>query len=225
MNVKTKFTINAFTTSLVFSILLFIVAGRLDYWEGWIYLIANIITTLMNVLTISADSELMSERMKPGQGIELWDKKLLGISFLLFILTIVAAGLDSGRYHTALQPNWSLAAAGVLVLVSGQSIFLTARHENKFFSTVVRIQKERGHTVCDSGIYRIVRHPGYFGMMISTAGLPLILGSIWSVIPVLVSIIILCVRTVLEDNTLTKELDGYAEYAKKVRFKVLPKVW
>ena len=110
-------------------------------------------------------------------------------------------------------------------MISGQIIFLAARNENKFFSTVMRIQKERGHTVCESGLYSVIRHPGYLGMMVSTIGLPLILGSLWSTIPAFVSITLLCIRTVLEDNTLKDELDGYREYTKKIPYKLFPWIW
>jgi len=90
---------------------------------------------------------------------------------------------------------------------------------------VVRIQKERGHTVCDTGIYRIVRHPGYAGMTISLAAFPLLTGSVWSTIPISIAIILLFVRTYLEDVTLKKELEGYPEYVKKTRQRLIPGIW
>lgn len=225
MTLKTKFTLNAFISSFFFSLILFVAAGRIDYCQGWVYGAASFVTTIMNVLTIHSDNELMSERLQQGEGIKSWDKMLLGLSFLVFVLTVVAAGLDSGRYRWTPELPWSATAVGIFLMIAGQIIFLSARNENKFFSTVVRIQKERGHTVCDSGLYRIVRHPGYFGMIISTLGLPWILGSIWSGIPVTVSIIFLCVRTVLEDKTLVNELEGYNAYCQKTRYKLIPRVW
>jgi len=225
MTIKTKFILNAFISSLLFSIVLFISAGRIDYLQGWIYLFTSFTTTLMNVLAIKANPELMSERTNPGEGIKPWDKMLLGISLLVFVATMILAGLDSGRYQLSTHVPWSVVALGMFFMISGQTIFLVARKENKFFSTVMRIQKERGHTVCESGIYRVIRHPGYLGTIISTIGIPLILCSLWSIIPIFVSIVLLCIRTILEDNTLKIELDGYTEYIKKTPYRLIPWIW
>ena len=225
MTLKAKFVLNAFISSFLFSIVLFISAGRIDYLEGWIYLLTSFITTVMNVLTIRTDDELMRERSRPGEGTKSWDKLLLGLSFLIFIFTVVLGGLDSGRYIWSPHLSWLLCAVGVFMMIAGQIVFLDARRENKYFSTVVRIQKDRGHTVCESGVYKVVRHPGYIGIIISTIGIPFVLGSLWSAIPSFISIVLLCIRTSLEDKTLKEELEGYTEYTKKTRYKLIPMVW
>lgn len=222
---KVKLLIKGFVTNLVFSAILFICAGRINYTQGWIFLSANILATLMNYFTIHKNSELINERSKPGEGIKSWDKLLLGLSALIYVIIIVLAGLDSGRFLWTPNFNWSISISGVILMIIGQILFLTARSQNIFFSTVVRIQKERGHVVCDTGLYKIVRHPGYLGMIISLMGLPLITTSIWSIIPTLIAIILLLIRTSLEDKTLINELDGYVEYTKKTRNKLIPLVW
>jgi protein-S-isoprenylcysteine O-methyltransferase Ste14 len=222
---KVKFLIKGFGTNLVFSAILFICAGRLNYTQGWIFLSINIFTTFMNYFTIHKNSELINERSKPGEGIKAWDKLLLGLSALTYIIFIVIAGLDSGRFHWTQNFSWNISISGVILTVIGQIIFLTARSQNRFFSSVVRIQKERGHVVCDTGFYKIVRHPGYLGMIISLTGLPLITTSIWGIIPASVSIILLLIRTSLEDKTLINELDGYREYSRRTRNKLIPLVW
>jgi len=89
----------------------------------------------------------------------------------------------------------------------------------------VRIQKERGHIVCDKGLYRIIRHPGYLGMTLSLLAIPLITTSFWSIIPTLMAISLLVIRTSLEDKTLREELEGYVEYSKKTRYKLIPLIW
>jgi protein-S-isoprenylcysteine O-methyltransferase Ste14 len=89
----------------------------------------------------------------------------------------------------------------------------------------VRIQKERGHVVCDTGLYKLIRHPGYLGMAISLMGLPLLTSSFWSIIPTALAIILMLVRTSLEDKTLQNELDGYIEYTLKTRYRLIPFVW
>jgi len=222
---KVKFLIKGFVTNLIFTAILFICAGRIDYTQGWIFLSANVLSTVMSYLTIYQNSELINERSKPGEGIKSWDKLLLGLSALIYVIIIILAGLDSGRFLWTLNFNWYISISGVILLLIGQILFLTARSQNKFFSTVVRIQKDRGHVVCDTGLYKIVRHPGYSGMIISLMGLPLITTSIWSIIPTAVAIILLLIRTSLEDETLKNELDGYVEYTRKTRNKLIPLVW
>jgi protein-S-isoprenylcysteine O-methyltransferase Ste14 len=222
---KVKLLITGFITNLVFTAILFVCAGRLNYPQGWIFLSVNIVSTFMNYFTIHKNSELINERSKVGEGIKSWDKLLLGLSALVYVITLIFAGLDSGRFRYTPDFNWEISISGVILTVIGQIIFLTARSQNNFFSTVVRIQKERGHVVCDQGLYKIVRHPGYLGMIITLIGIPFITTSVWSVIPTFIAIILLLIRTSLEDKTLINELDGYYEYTMKTRNKLLPSVW
>jgi protein-S-isoprenylcysteine O-methyltransferase Ste14 len=222
---KIKLLIKGFVTNIVFTAILFFCAGRMNYTQGWIFLSVNILSTLMNYFSIYKNSELLNERSNLGEGIKLWDKLLLGLSAMIYLITIVTAGLDSGRFHGTQNFNWMVSIFGIIFIVIGQILFLTARSQNNFFSSVVRIQKDRGHVVCDTGLYKIVRHPGYLGMIISLIALPLITTSIWSIIPTLIAIILLLIRTSLEDKTLINELDGYVEYTQKTRYKLIPFVW
>jgi protein-S-isoprenylcysteine O-methyltransferase Ste14 len=211
--------------SLFFFLALFISAGHINYWQGWLYVSMNFFMTLMTVLASMGNTELMSERLKPGEGTKKWDKFLLGISALIYLIMLIVSGLDSGRFHWSPNFHWGLYILAIVLTLFGHSFFLIAKRQNKFFSSVVRIQTERGHTVCDTGLYKIIRHPGYFGMIISTLGFPLLLGSLWSIIPVILSISILVIRTYLEDRTLINELTGYKEYSNKTLYKLIPKVW
>ncbi len=222
---KTTFLLKTLITTLLFSAIIFLFAGKISYLQGWIFLTTNIITALMNFMAIRNDTELMSERSKVGDGAKSWDKLILGSSALIYLVNIAVAGLDSGRYHWSPDFGWSIYALGVILTIAGQLIFLSARKENKYFSSVVRIQTERGHTVCDTGLYKTVRHPGYSGMIISLAALPLITGSLWSIIPTLAAIVLLFIRTYLEDETLKKELPGYTEYTNKTRRRLIPMIW
>lgn len=222
---KTKFAVNTIITTLFFSALLFVSAGRIDYTEGWVYLLTTLITTALNILFVRSDDELMKERSSPGEGTKNWDKAILGVSLLTFIATMIAGGLDSGRYHPSVEMDWGWMSAGVLMMVGGQLIFLIARNTNRFFSTVVRIQRERGHMVCDTGLYAVIRHPGYLGMIISNAGIPFVLRSEWSLLPAAVSILLMVLRTHLEDRTLKAELTGYEGYTLRVRARLVPGIW
>lgn len=222
---KAKFLIKVVITTLVFSAILFLCAGKMNYFQGWIFLATNVIGALMNFWTIRNDSELITERSKVGKGTKSWDKLILGLSSLTYLANIVVAGLDSGRFQWSPNFHWSIYVLGVVLTIIGQVVFLTARKENKYFSSVVRIQTDRGHSVCDTGIYKMVRHPGYLGMIISLAAIPLITGSIWSTIPTVTAIILLFIRTYFEDETLKKELSGYTEYTQKTRQRLIPKIW
>lgn len=221
-----KILIRGFITSLVFTVIIFISAGHLDYLQGWLFFLLNMLTTLMNYFTIYKNKELINERSSMKEGVKSWDKLLLSLSALVYLLIIIVAGLDSGRFHWTQQTfNWSTFISGAVLMIVGQIIFLTARSQNSFFSSVVRIQEERGHTVCQDGLYKIVRHPGYLGMIISLAALPLITMSEWSIIPTLAAIVLLVTRTSLEDKILRKELNGYEEYSGKTQYKLIPLVW
>ena len=222
---KLKLLVKGIAINLIFTAILFICAGRLNYVQGWMFLMVNILATFLNYFSIYKDSELMNERSKLGEGAKSWDKLLLGLSAIAYLGIVVIAGLDSGRFCYTLDVNYIASFSGVVLIVVGQILFLTARSQNKFFSSVVRIQKDRGHVVCDAGLYKVVRHPGYLGMIISLIALPLITTSVWSAIPTAIAVILLLIRTSLEDKMLINELDGYAEYTRKTRYKLIPLVW
>jgi len=222
---KIKLLFKGLITNLIFTTILFVCAGRIDYTQGWIFLSGNVLTTFMNFFTIRNNSELINERSNLGEGIKSWDKLILGLSAMFYLMIVVISGLDSGRFMWTPDFNWVVSVSGVVIMVIGQILFLSARSQNAFFSSVVRIQKERGHTVCDTGLYSVVRHPGYLGMIISLIGVPLITTSTWSSIPTLIAVILLLIRTSLEDKTLQNELDGYGEYSRKTRYKLIPLVW
>jgi protein-S-isoprenylcysteine O-methyltransferase Ste14 len=212
-------------SNLVFLAILLVSAGRLNYWPAWVYLIIGVLMNILTRLTLRQDPELAKERAKPGPGAKGWDKKLLGLGLLLTLALLVIAALDAGRYGLSPQLTWPWSVAGVLLSLVGMGIFLLALKENRFFSAVVRIQGERGHTVCTSGPYRIVRHPGNAGMIIGTIGLPLLFMSAWSAIPALLTVGLMIARTRLEDSTLENELDGYRDYQRATRYRLVPGLW
>ena len=217
--------VKSFAGILFFVIILFISAGRIDYYQGWIYMAISVFGMSMDVALTSTDIELLRERSKPPGDAKEWDKWILKLSALITVGAYVVAGLDSGRYHWSPRLHWGICILGIVVMCAGQVLFLFSKKTNKFFSSVVRIQYDRGHVVCDTGLYNFVRHPGYLGMIISWVGFPMVLGSLWSAIPVAVAIILLVVRTSLEDRTLTEELAGYGQYIQKTRYKLVPGMW
>ncbi|MFH0834728.1 MAG: isoprenylcysteine carboxylmethyltransferase family protein [Candidatus Micrarchaeota archaeon] len=199
-------------------------AGRTDYWQGWLFFGLTVAAYAGNFLAVRGNPALISERLNPGKGIVWWDKLYQGASALLFFAAIVVSVLDAGRYGWAPVPTW-LVLFGGLVYIIGYAIFLWAKHVNNYFSSFVRIQKDRGQTVCEEGPYQIVRHPGYVGGMMYAAAMPLVLGSFWGLVPAFLCVVLLVGRTYLEDEMLKKELPGYAKYARSVRYRLAPGIW
>ncbi len=222
---KAGYLVKHFLGTFIFFAIIFISAGRIDYWQGLIYVSIGLIMFVLNYTILRPDSDLLKERSKPGKESKKWDKTILGLSFLITISMYIIAGFDSGRYHWSPGFNRILYVIGAILTATGQLLFLVAQKQNRFFSSTVRILTDREHIVCDTGLYKIVRHPAYMGSIIQAVGFPLIFGSLWSIIPVIVSIILLIIRTDFEDKTLKDELKGYREYSEKTRFKVVPLIW
>jgi protein-S-isoprenylcysteine O-methyltransferase Ste14 len=211
--------------ALFFVGVLLISAGRLDYWQGWMYAAISLLMSFATRLILRNDPDLEKERSKPGVGAKAWDKKLLGLGLLLTLAMLIVAGLDSGRYHWFPHLSWIWAIPGLVLNLVGMTIFLMALKANRFFSAVVRIQNDRKQTVCKTGPYIVIRHPGNAGMIIGTIGLPLLFMSVWSAIPVLFSVIAIVIRTHLEDILLREELEGYRDYQRVTRFRLIPGIW
>ncbi len=222
---KISYFLKSFLGITFFFGFMFAAAGKLNYPQGWLYYSLSIFGLLLNILAIQSNEQLMNERARPGVNAKAWDKKILGVSGILTILSYIVAGLDSGRFHWSPDLGIAIPLAGIVLVLIGQVIFMIAKFQNNFFSSVARIQEERKHTVCNRGLYQVVRHPGYLGMIISWLGFPFVTGSIFSSIPVAMAIILLIVRTVLEDKMLHWELNGYAEYSRETKYKLLPFIW
>lgn len=204
---------------------IFLCAGKLLYRQGILYIFVMFGTMVLMYISIRKNTGLINERLNPGKGIKYWDKIYFALSTPLYFATIVIGSLDTGRFNLSPKLPVFLYVIAVAVYLIGQLIFVWARRSNDYFSSVVRIQKDRGQKVCESGPYKYIRHPGYLGGLLFTAATPFIFGSLWALIPTAISIILMLIRTALEDGTLEKELEGYAEYKKKVRYKMMPYVW
>ena len=219
------FLIKSFSGVIFFFIILFIAAGKIRYQAGWIYFAVCIVGLLVHAAAAAGNPDLARERSKPGPGAKSWDKKILGISALLTMAAYALAGLDSGRFGWSPSFGIPVTAAGIALVAAGQTLFTAAKYRNPFFSSVVRIQTERNHSVCTGGLYRFVRHPGYLGMTMTWIGFPMILNSAFSSIPVLALILLLIIRTVLEDRFLAAGLPGYKEYMRTTKYRLVPFIW
>ena len=206
------------------SVCLFGSAGRLDWLNAWVLLGLNFVASMATTALLWRNPELLAERSNIKAG-ERWDKAIVGIVVLLGpVATWITAGLDT-RFHWSDRMPPLTFIGGVVVAVLAAALTAWAMRSNKFFSSVVRIQKDRGHVVVRGGPYRFVRHPGYTGMSVFTLATPLILNSRWAFAPAIGTAAVTMLRTALEDRTLHNELDGYADYARRVKYKLMPAIW
>jgi protein-S-isoprenylcysteine O-methyltransferase Ste14 len=210
---------------LLIPLTLLICGGDLAWWQGWFYSLL--------IVAAGIGGRMWAEHRHPGlmaerqnienlQNAKAWDKVLAPLMAVSVGYPVVfIAGLDH-RYDWSPEfPVW-LIVIGFILISLGYGFAAWALAENRFFSSVVRIQTDRQHTVCDSGPYRFVRHPGYAGNILALSGIVLALNSVWTLIPAVVASIIAVIRTVLEDRTLQEELPGYREYARRVQYRLIP---
>ena len=223
-----KVWINIAALYLSIPLVLLVCGGDFCWWQAWGYSLL--------LVAVGMGGHIWAERRHPGlmaerqntekfQDAKAWDKVLAPLMALSmgFPLPIVA-GLDHRFAWSPAFPLW-LIVLGFILTSLGYAFAVWAMAENRFFSSAVRIQSDRGHAVCDSGPYRLVRHPGYAGNIPPLLGIVLALGSVWALIPAVAALIIAVVRTALEDQTLQEELPGYRDYARRVRYRLIPGIY
>jgi protein-S-isoprenylcysteine O-methyltransferase Ste14 len=168
--------------------------------------------------------EIIRARMKKDQPEQPWDKLVMAVGSVLTIAIFVVAGLDVLVFKWAPAPPWAW-GLGLGLFALGDIPVLWSLTENPYLERVVRIQEERGHQVITTGPYRFVRHPMYVGVFLMIAAWPLLLGSLWALVPAAGMIALMVYRTSAEDRMLHEELPGYRDFAAKTRYRLLPGVW
>lgn len=216
---------NFLAVILVLAAILFISAGRLDWFQAW----ACVITFggflfAYGLWGIRNDPGQLRERSQVGKNTKNWDKVILTIYTILLIGMLVVAGLDAGRFRWT-QPPIVLQGIGWIGAAFAGFLIRQVVSSNTYLSRNVRIQDDRDQRVIDSGPYSLVRHPMYLGIIVLMISIPLLLGSYWSLIPGALIVILFIIRTALEDRTLQQELTGYAEYTTRTRYRLLPRIW
>ena len=201
--------------------ILFLCAGRLDL--PWFWAFSVLYCGIFVGMALSLDRELLKERVQPGAGGE--DRGLRAMIMPMFLAHLIVAGLDAGRYGWSPQIPTPLRIAALVLLALAMTLTAWSMRVNRFFSPVVRIQSERGHHVVSTGPYAIVRHPGYTAALLNMACSGVVLGSFWSVVPLLPGFWLILHRTVIEDRFLLANLNGYRDYAARVRHRLIPGVW
>lgn len=207
---------------------LFFSAGTWKWPMAWIYLgVTAVFGLVTRLLALKKNPDLLEERATglDKQDIASWDRKLMPLTALAGPLVLLGfAGMDK-------RLGWSGPVPGILVVISlmvlvlGCLIGLGATVVNRYFSAVVRIQTDRGQTVVDAGPYSRVRHPGYAGAVAAYLATPVMLGTLWALVPALLIISLIVLRTAMEDRLLRRELDGYEEYARRVKYRLFPGLW
>jgi protein-S-isoprenylcysteine O-methyltransferase Ste14 len=205
---------------------LFLSAGRWNWSNAWVLLTLYILVIVANgAILVRTSPALIAERASFNANAKAWDKVLAPLMALYGPMAIwIAAGLDA-RNHWSYRLPLVAVIAGAAIIVAGYVVVSWAMFSNQFFSGLVRIQTERGHTVAAAGPYRYVRHPGYVGVIAITMATPLLLNSLVAFIPAAITTAIAVLRTALEDRTLHRELDGYTHYAARVRHRLVPGLW
>jgi len=195
-------------------------AGRWDLPLAWTCL--SVYAAFMVLAQIIMPRELRRERMKPAPGGI--DRQIRWVMLPFIVGFWVVAGLDIRWHGSASVPHgWQI--LGLTGFIMSLGLALWALTQNPFFSPVVRVQTERGHHLITSGPYQFIRHPGYLGSAGSALCGALALGSWWALLPAMGVVGVLVRRTILEDRFLHSELAGYQEYARKVRYRLLPGIW
>jgi protein-S-isoprenylcysteine O-methyltransferase Ste14 len=209
------------------AILLFLAAGTFAWPGAWVYLVLMILLSFTPGIDLAQrDPELLRERMgSPVQRDQPAADKVLLIVLLLFIFAwLVVLGLDAKRFAWSSVPALVQALGVLITLLSIWFCYRTMR-ENSFAAPVVKLQTERGHGVISTGPYAFIRHPMYFGAAFYFIGTALVLGSWWGVVFAFVLIGLLCARIPIEEKALRAGLEGYDEYAGRIRYRLIPHVW
>ncbi|UJX39607.1 isoprenylcysteine carboxylmethyltransferase family protein [Desulfovibrio sp. JY] len=219
-----KYLLAPFRWTLFMMIVFFVAAGRLDIPRAWLAFGLHFIGAVLGALLMYRFApELANQRASAGHGTKGWDKAILTIYFFLLLVGIpLTAGLDVGRYQWSELHDMGL---GLICYLLFFLLFYWAMLTNKFFEGTSRIQTDRDHRVIRFGPYAYVRHPGYLAMLFASVSDALIIGSLYALIPSCLAVGVTIVRTSLEDKMLRSELDGYAEYAATVKYRLIPGLW
>jgi protein-S-isoprenylcysteine O-methyltransferase Ste14 len=209
---------------VVQALALFLPAGRWNWGAGWVYLGLYLAFLAVNAVLILPKGTALIEERGQAQARFGWDRAVSALITLFGPGILIVAGFDE-RWGWSPALGFGLQAAALVFMALGYGLFAWAMSTNQFFSAVVRIQTERGHTVVTGGPYRFVRHPGYVGGLLAALATPFLLGSLWALVPTVLYMGVVVFRTVHEDALLHSDLAGYREYAQRVKHRLLPGIW
>jgi protein-S-isoprenylcysteine O-methyltransferase Ste14 len=204
---------------------LFMSAGTISWISAWLIVLLYLMYLVLVIIWgIRNSPELMIERGKIEGNVKSWDKTINALYALLLISMLVITGFESQRYGWTNIPIGLQVLGFVFMICSGWLIWRTMS-ENAYASRWARIQEDRGHKVVTTGPYSFVRHPMYLGVIVLVFSSSMALGSLWGFVPGALIGLLYIIRTVLEDRMLKEELVGYAEYAMRVKYRLIPGIW
>ena len=228
---KNSLSVDAIVKMIVFILIMpfitILISWKWDWWEAWVYGILSVVGfAVSRRLAVQRNPDIMAERASYGKqdDTQPWDKILSPLVALGGVFILIVAGLDM---LFAWPPSFSLPVkvVALVVIIAGYALGSWALIENRYFSGVVRLQTDRGHSVVSSGPYRFVRHPGYAGTVITYLAIPFLLDSAWALVPAVILVVLLFWRTKLEDRFLQENLTGYKDFTLKTRFRLIPGIW
>jgi protein-S-isoprenylcysteine O-methyltransferase Ste14 len=222
------FVVNLVMSALFFPALTLLLAGNWRWMEGWLFALWFVAMLEFNIIYLYwKDPALLAERTKaPGSGNQkLWDKYLMGAILAIALLWLVVLPLDAERFHwSPTFPLW-LKIVGGVALIPAWYLIERATIDNTYLSARVRIQSERKQQVITTGVYGFVRHPLYLGCALMMFGAPFLVGSVYGLILSSLGVLLLVGRILGEEKMLVEELEGYAAYQRKVKYRLIPFVW
>jgi protein-S-isoprenylcysteine O-methyltransferase Ste14 len=206
---------------LIISLILFLPAGTIKYWNGWLFIGALFIPVILVLIyLIKNDPELLEKRMKTKEKEET-QKLIIKLSFIPFIISFLTPGFDY-RYQWSAVPLWLVIIATVIMLI-GYGMFFIVIRQNSYASRVVEVQEKQ--KLIDTGLYSVVRHPMYLANVIIYLSIPLVLGSYYSLLVISLFLVVFYFRIKNEEEVLKEGLEGYSDYMKKVKYRLIPYVW
>lgn len=220
-----KLFLNALTKIILgfilISLLLFLPAGTFNYPGAWLFMgLLFVPMTIMGAVMLTKAPDLLKKRLNVKEK-ESTQRGVIALSGLIFPIGFVVSALDY-RFGWSDVPLWITVIASVLFL-AGYAMYAEVMRENAYLSRTVEVQE--GQKVVSTGLYGLVRHPMYLATILMFVPLPLVLGSLWGLIPFVVYPILMVVRIINEEKVLTEGLDGYKEYKEKVKYRLIPFIW
>ncbi len=220
-----KLLLKSWMNLLFHFLIVFPPSGGFGFPQGWAFFSLLLASSAAHCLILARNPSLTLERREPGGKAVFWDRILAPAAQWSVYAAILVSALERGYLGDAGDFRTAAAVPGLLLYGAGGALFLYAMASNAFFSSVSRTQQDRGQSPQTGGPYRWIRHPGYAGACLQLAAIPATLGSAAGAAPALAGILLFVIRTRLEDGMLARELPGYADYALKVRSRLVPGFW
>lgn len=224
MKTGVQATVSSIIGLAVFGLILFLPAGTLNYWQGWVFLgVFTAASTGPAIYMARTNPAVLQRRMHSGPTAESRTiQKIVNIGFYLTLFAMTVFSVFDHRMGWSAVPTW-VCLLGDALLATGLGIAILVVIQNRYAAATVTV--ESGQTVVSGGVYKFVRHPMYVGSLIMMLAIPLALGSYWGLLFVIPGVLVLVVRILDEEKVLAQGLAGYADYTQRVRYRLAPHVW